>query len=124
MDLIDRESLLKKLEQFGLSNGCTIGMHSGITEILMEIVENEPTLGVVPKALYDQIKWERDMAISQLESFGVQLGEKANVKPVRHGKWLLEAHKGLSSCKCNVCNAVYESETNYCPKCGAKMDGD
>ena len=46
-----------------------------------------------------------------------------DAEPVRHGKWV-EAYKGLSSCKCSVCNAVYETETNYCPKCGAKMDGD
>lgn len=47
----------------------------------------------------------------------------ADVQPVRHGKWV-DAHKGLSACKCSVCNAVYETETNYCPKCGAKMDGE
>lgn len=47
----------------------------------------------------------------------------ADVVEVVHGRWV-DAHKGLSSCKCTVCGAVYETETKYCPNCGARMDGE
>lgn len=35
-----------------------------------------PTADVVSKGLYDQIKWERDIAIEQLEKLGLSLGQK------------------------------------------------
>lgn len=47
----------------------------------------QPTIETIPKGLYDQIKWERDVAIDQLKSYGVSLGEKADVKKVVHGEW-------------------------------------
>ena len=129
---------MKKLERFGLSNGCTIGMHSGITEILMEIVENEPTLEVVPKALYDQIKFERDTAISQLESYGIQLGEKVTVKPVQYCHNNSEYNE-VDGFVCSECGLhledwnryVYDEDSDdtymqeyefkYCPECGTKV---
>lgn len=39
---------------------------------------------------------------------------------LKSGKWT-DAHKMTSSCKCSCCGAVYETETAYCPSCGAKM---
>ena len=26
--------------------------------------------------------------------------------------------------RCSECNLTFDAETNYCPNCGAKMDGD
>lgn len=55
----------------------------------------------------------------------------ADVVEVRHGEWL---HAGMfdDMAKCSVCglidhslNEVYSRGTyNYCPNCGAKMDGE
>ena len=43
---------------------------------------------------------------------------------VVHGRWLTDRF-GLERSICSVCNACYEGDGgNYCPKCGAKMDGD
>lgn len=56
-----------------------------------------------------------------------------DAEPVRHGRWVMESDGGTrcSSCKKKVhdtTNGCYEpvdlSEMPYCPKCGAKMDGD
>ena len=52
----------------------------------------------------------------------------ADVAPVRHGRWLQKKHKIFgneydyvcSECGCDYALAKY----NYCPNCGAKMDGD
>ena len=50
----------------------------------------------------------------------------ANVAPVRHGYWIKENFYT----RCSVCEnmAIYdkygqEVESDYCPRCGAKMDG-
>ena len=56
----------------------------------------------------------------------------ADVAPVRHGRWIELAMKG--EYKCSVCRRGSKSENtfqliptvywNYCPNCGARMDGD
>lgn len=52
----------------------------------------------------------------------------ADVAPVRHGRWK-EADDGdgivCSLCGTDFCTLIYDTEYfNYCPNCGAKMDGD
>lgn len=49
----------------------------------------------------------------------------ADVVPVRHGEW--QEINGIFRCSC--CGYSFEHEGyqhffNYCPNCGAKMDGD
>lgn len=40
-----------------------------------------------------------------------------DAEPVRRGRWI----EGL---KCRECGQVDMSKPNYCPNCGAKMDGE
>ena len=42
------------------------------------IPEEHSTKETVSKELYEQIKWERDVALKQLERIGVSLGEKTD----------------------------------------------
>ena len=44
----------------------------------------------------------------------------ADVAPVRHGYWIENKHTDTAIC--SECKCVFTDETNYCPKCGAKMD--
>ena len=44
-----------------------------------------------------------------------------DVAPVRHGRWIDNKHTDTAIC--SECKCVFTDETNYCPKCGAKMDG-
>ena len=52
----------------------------------------------------------------------------ADVVEVRHGRWTNERWEGLSSfsAECSECTKRTLSyfHYNYCPNCGAKMDGD
>ena len=53
-------------------------------------------------------------------------------EPVRHGRWIIDTvHKEeiyVHPVKCSACgqDSVLEfgTMTDYCPNCGAKMDGD
>lgn len=56
----------------------------------------------------------------------------ADVEPVMHGRWLHSGYaeySGLEVVKCSECNhdafaiAFYVCDGNYCPFCGARMDG-
>lgn len=57
-----------------------------------------------------------------------------NIEDVKHGKWIFSRKEWGSSdhyqdvyYKCSNCGKEYEQfdidEANYCPNCGAKMDG-
>ena len=46
---------------------------------------------------------------------------KADVAPVRHGRWVLW-NREFWIHQCSVCEHKPAFKTNYCPSCGAKMD--
>ena len=55
----------------------------------------------------------------------------ADVAPVRHGHWVKAERRGCVSyadayAECDHCHKVIFDAWNfdYCPRCGAKMDGD
>ena len=96
-----------------------------------EIICRTPAADVVGKSVYEQIKWERDIAMEQLQDAGIPFGGKADVVVARHGEWIEASSKPYAACgkKCSLCGArIRYSEFghgnhNYCHKCGAKMDG-
>ena len=50
----------------------------------------------------------------------------ADVAPVKHGHWVKEKSDVLIHWHCSVCEKCYfleEPNADYCPHCGAKMDG-
>lgn len=56
--------------------------------------------------------------------------ETSDVQPVKHGKWLpiIEANEYGDAYQCGTycseCGETLQSEPNFCPNCGARMDGD
>ena len=51
----------------------------------------------------------------------------ADVSEVKHGKWRYIPHyNGFYDCAyiCNVCKKISLEKGNYCPNCGARMDGE
>lgn len=61
--------------------------------------------------------------------------EKADVEPVRHGRWIVsQEHNDIidmdvTKYTCSVCGqyrlsaTMLSQATDYCPNCGAQMDG-
>ena len=53
----------------------------------------------------------------------------ADVTEVKHGQWIIPTkigHRAFDIPHCSVCEGVpcgVDSNTKYCPNCGAKMDG-
>lgn len=78
-------------------------------EAAIEVIMSEPPDSHYPQWYADKIK-----AIPA-----------ADVAPVRHGKW--EVNVGMNFFRernCPVCKKRIESNFwNYCPNCGARMDG-
>ena len=50
--------------------------------------------------------------------------EAPTINPVRHGKWKLSEYAGVDYYQCSLCgHSVSPTAYNYCPYCGALMDG-
>jgi hypothetical protein len=82
-----------------------------------------------PECSCEQIKWERDMAIAQLNELGYGLGEKP-----RTGHWIEIAQysDGKHKIECSECKGlifsrghansfVVKNEYKFCPHCGVRM---
>ena len=55
------------------------------------------------------------------------LEKQPTIDPVKHGYWV--QRNSVGSATCSICNGLifnyYDNENhNYCPNCGAKMEGD
>lgn len=111
-----------------ISRAAAVKVASGYchpSNIAKELVKLPP---VQPKAEYscDQIKWERDMAIAQLNELGYGLGEKP-----RTGHWIYD--KRIVNWRCSECNETpktmgYCGSANFmakyfkfCNHCGVRM---
>ena len=88
-----------------------------VTEALNRLAEYED-IGLTAKELTAELA-EKDIRIAELEA-----GQK-------HGKWTVEGcEPGLSYYEhtCTACKEKIATHTGktlpYCPKCGAKMDGE
>ena len=46
-----------------------------------------------------------------------------DVAPVVHGRWIMHDDEFGLTCECSVCHIETIGDGNYCPSCGAKMDG-
>ncbi len=52
---------------------------------------------------------------------------KADYVEVKHGEWkerkIIIMDNEITAVRCTACNLTSNSESLYCPNCGAKMDG-
>ena len=62
------------------------------------------------------------------EIFCLEFKNQEDVAPVRHGHWVVNDHtEYYIDAKCSVCSAegIFHRpwrKSNYCPRCGAKLD--
>lgn len=79
----------------------------------------EPSNDMVSREVFEQVMWERDLAIEQLKDLGYGLGEKPKT-----GHWkYYQNEKGDWINECSVCgsDAGVGYQYPYCPNCGTRM---
>ena len=94
-EYIKREAAVKAVEKYGLTNGVVWGRHTGLAICIASEIADIPA---------------------------------ADVAPVVHGRWIHDGCRiegGIDWCHCSECGKSdnFCARTNYCPNCGAKMDG-
>lgn len=87
----------------------------------LEGLKNAPTVDAVPVEAYKQVRWERDIAMQQLDALGYGLGEK--VVPVVHGRWIVHYGNWADVYECDQCHHTSKDGGKYCSNCGVRMDG-
>lgn len=127
-EYISRETLLKAVAKMDKLDKETHTQYEYDKEGYILLIETAPAADVVSAEAFKQVQWERDMAIEQLHSYGVELGEEAELTRVKYGKWEevgCWGDTGSVRYRCTTCDeTTFDTEYfMYCPKCGAKMNG-
>lgn len=84
----------------------------GWNDAIDAIIESAPTIDAVPVGAYEQTRWERDMAISQLAEIGKSLCEKMdNVATVVRCKECKRHNaKAGKLYRCDLLNVWYDGD--------------
>lgn len=76
------------------------------------------------EALFDAMRekeWQNWPPLDEIDAV-IEKAPAVDAEPVRHGEWVRDKENCLHN-KCSVCEYRHCREDNYCPNCGAKMDG-
>lgn len=75
------------------------------------------------------MKLNRDILERALDNVIEEYIKENDLEKVRHGHWIVDQDDGTAFC--SNCRIVFEDRGDtipyywyFCPKCGAKMDGD
>lgn len=74
------------------------------------------------QSIYEQIKWERDVALDQLESIGVGLGRIMDDVKEAMEKQIPKKVVAGARYKCPSCGELFASDWKFCFECGQKLD--
>ena len=86
-----------------------------------EYIEREAAIRALMNNAPEQVGYSREDAADCIRYM-----DAADVATVRHGKWLPTTKwwQGGSAWKqCSECGILHLGKSNFCPNCGAKMDG-
>ena len=89
---------------------------------MAEYIEKEAAIAWFMPYAHAGESIDADVVISDIKGM-----KAADVAPVRHGRWVPTKAPFMNECKdCSVCGyrTVWGNRYNYCPNCGAKMEGD
>ena len=88
---------------------------------MSEYISRQAAISALDKCLWG-VEWDKTLTDTILRNM-----PSADVQPVRRGKWI---EYDNSHCECPFCHtewSYFENMVecfNFCPNCGARMDGE
>lgn len=105
------------------------------SERMSEYIKREDAIGYIKHVYHESVKFyevdEEEVIDSLVEALNAL--PSADVEPVRHGHWIRESvgsdnssegYFKISMAECSECGTCVMGKPNYCPNCGARMDGE
>ena len=82
--------------------------------------------GYISRGVFEQVRWEKNIAMQQLEELGVPFGAKVELyaKPITNALWFDVGGRVIcNNCGCHPLYDYFGRTTlsSFCPYCGAKM---
>ncbi len=63
----------------------------------------------------------KGQGIERIHVSVIDMLPRADVAPIAHGEWI---EYGLKNPQCSRCTKFNYETSRYCPRCGARMDGE
>ena len=76
-NVISRQAAIEEIREITLGGDGSLRLLFK-NEVAVDRIKRLPSEDVVSREVFEQIKWERDTAVQQLEELGYGLGEKVN----------------------------------------------
>ena len=80
---------------------------------------------------FGSVRWSEDVIYAEAAQKAIDTIPSADVAEVKHGEWLWElADNGWADHICSKCGYTINTDIHvivdydYCPNCGARMDGE
>lgn len=92
---------------------------------MSEYIDREAAIEIVEKyGLTNGSALGRHSGVGECISSEIAALPAADVVPVVHGKWMPFHSEAAGDIQyCSACEIGFDAKTDYCPHCGAKMDG-
>ena len=95
-----------------------------------DLISRSALLERMEKVLFATVPGEHQLYVQMAIDAFKAVAENApavDAEPVRHGVWLPTSDENKKRCsRCDVIHLIAQyphGQANYCPNCGAKMDG-
>ena len=91
-------------------------------QTVIDELDTLPTVDAVPAGAYEQVAWERDLAVQQLKDYGVGLGQKKNenlaevtyCKDCKYGDWDSKPDDAMVCLRTN--DGFWRTSNDFCSR--------
>lgn len=123
-EYIEREAVMKIIDDYGCTHGGTLGSHSGAVDVVGSAIYKLPAADVAP-VKHGHIVWKeyhkggirRRKCLQEIKSVYIE-----QQMPCKHIAIIDERYLSKDP-YCSECGKLLGEFLNYCGNCGAKMDG-
>lgn len=114
-EYIEREALLKELATHYNKTMDGKTLYHPSMALAMHDVRNAPAADVVERSSFEAV----GKKYAQIQDKLI----RGEIAPVVHGRYIPDQrYQGVGNC--DLCGGIVTILNNYCPNCGARMDGE